>query len=146
MKIERVHGYPGLFHEELGKEGSRFRIKIQRNRKPIQEYFFFGIKRTEAIARAEAIARWKELRKKYPVISRVAFAEIERRKGQTGIVGVRKVTKIVKGHEYRSWVGWWSDRRHNRRCHSFSVEKYGNEEAKKMAIQARREGLAQLAE
>jgi hypothetical protein len=144
VKTERVPGYPGLFREELGEEGTRYRIKIQHGGEAIQEYFFFGIKRTEAAARAEAKARWKEIRKTIPVIDRVAFCEIERRKGKTGMVGVRRVTKEVKGHAYDFWVGWWSDRRHNRKCRGFSVNKFGEAEAKKLAVQARRDGLAQL--
>ncbi len=146
MKIKRVSGYPGLYREELGKEGSRFRIVIQHKNATRQEYFYFGAKRSEADARAEAIKRWKEIRETTPVMSRVEFAQVERRKSRTGIVGVRRTRKIVKGHEYYFWEGWWSDRRRNRRVHGFSVDKYGEEEAKKRAIKARRDGLAEIAD
>lgn len=144
MSVQKVNGYPGLFREELGKEGNRYRIRISRSREPIQEYFFWGVKRTEADARAAAVRRWKEIRKSKPVISRVAFADIERRKSRTGIVGVRRTTQIVKGHEYDFWEAWWSDRRHNRRSKRFSVNKYGEDEAKERAVRARRKGLAEL--
>jgi hypothetical protein len=145
MTVQKVAGYPGLFREELGKEGSRYRIRIQRNKKPIQEYFFWGVKRTEAKARAQAIQRWKEIRKSLPVIDRIAFAEIERRKSRSRMVGVRRTTQTVKGHEYEFWEAWWSDQRHNRRSKRFSVNKYGEDEAKKLAVKARRDGLAALA-
>ena len=146
MKITRVSGFPGLYREELGKEGTRFRIVIHRNKKLTQKYFFFGAKRSEADALASALKRWKELRKTLPIISRVDFAQIERRKSRTGIVGVRRVTKITKGYEYDFWVAWWSDRRHNRKSRGFSVNKYGEEEAKKLAIKARRDALEALAD
>jgi hypothetical protein len=146
MKVTRVSGYPGLYREELGKEGSRFRIVIHHKNEKTQEYFYFGAKRSEADARAEAIKRWQEIRKTTPVMSRVEFAQVERRKSRTGIVGVRRVPKTVKGHEYYFWEGWWSDRRHNRRVRCFSVDKYGEEEAKKLAIKARRDGLAEIAD
>jgi len=145
MIVQKVAGYPGLFREELGKEGCRYRIRISRNKEPIQEYFFGGVKRTEAAARALAIQRWKEIRKSLPVIGRVAFAQIERRKSRTGIVGVRRTTQIVKGHEYDFWEAWWSDRRHNRRSKRFSVNKYGEDKAKELAVKSRRHGLAELA-
>jgi hypothetical protein len=81
-----------------------------------------------------------------PVITRAAFAEVERRKSQTGIVGARRTTSITKGHEYEFWEAWWSDRRHNRKSRRFSINKYGEDEAKVLAIKARREGLAKMDE
>jgi hypothetical protein len=54
MNVRRVPGYPGLYREKLGKEDSRYRIVITRNKKLIQEYFFFGGARREAEARARA--------------------------------------------------------------------------------------------
>src|ERR1019366_5078184 len=104
MNVRRVSGYPGLFREELGKEGTRYRIVITCNKKRIQEYFYFGVGRSEAEARATAIRRWTEIRSSLPVITRTAFAEIERRKSRTGIVGVRRITDEVKGHPYDFWV------------------------------------------
>jgi hypothetical protein len=146
MKTSRVKGYPRLYREELGKEGTRFRIVIHRNKKLTQEYFFFGAKKSEEDAFASAIKRWTEIRKSFPVITRREFAQIERRKSATGIVGVRRVTKTTKGFEYDFWVAWWSDRRHNRKSRGFSVNKYGEEEAKKLAIKARQDSLAELAD
>ena len=146
MKVERVSGYSGLYREELGKEGTRFRIVIHHNGETIQEYFFFGAKRSEADARAAAVTRWKELRKTLPVITRVAFAEIERRKSRTGVVGVTRVTTKSKGFEYDFWRATWTGRRGERHIRVFSVNKYGEDEAKKLAIKARRDGLAVLAD
>lgn len=142
--MRRVPGYPGLYREDLGKEGCRFRIVITRNKKIIQEYFYFGVGRSEAEARAKAIARWKEIRSSLPVITRSAFAQIERRKSRTGMVGVRRITDEVKGHPYDFWVAVWSDRRGNRKTRKFAVNKYGEAEAKKMALKARAEGVAQM--
>jgi hypothetical protein len=142
MKVTRVSGFPGLYREELGKEGARFRILIRRNGKQTQEYFYFGAKRSVGDALVAAIRRWRKIRKAAPVLLRAAFAEVERRKSRSGIVGVRRVRKSVKGREYHFWEGWWSDLRHRRRVRGFSVDKYGEREAKKMAIRARRAGLA----
>jgi hypothetical protein len=96
MNVKHVSGFPGLFREELGKEGTRFRIVISHGKKKTQEYFFFGAKKSEAEALASAIERWKEIRKSFPVITRVAFAQIERRKSRSGVVGVTRVTQKVK--------------------------------------------------
>jgi hypothetical protein len=142
--MRRVPGFPGLYREDVGKEDTRFRIVIQRKNETTQEYFYFGAKRSEADARAAAINRWKEIRESKPVMSRLEFAQVERRKSRTGMVGVRPTRKIVKGHEYFFCEGWWSDRRRNRRVRGFSVQKYGEAEAKRLAIKARRDGLAEV--
>jgi hypothetical protein len=144
MKIRRVKGYPGLYREKLGKEGKRFRIVITRNKKTIQEYFYFGVGRSKARARAQAIRRWKEIRKSAPVMTRSVFAGIERRKSRTGIVGVRRITDEVKGHPYDFWVAVWSNRDGNRKTRKFSVDKHGEDIAKRMAQKARRDGVAQM--
>jgi hypothetical protein len=144
MNVRRVRGYPGLYREKLGKEGSRYRIVITRNKKTTQEYFFFGVGRSEAEARAQAIRRWKQIRSWLPVLTRSAFAQIERRKSRTGMVGVRRITDEVRGHPYDFWVAVWTDRRGKTKTRKFSVNKYGKDKAKALARKARREGVAQM--
>ena len=142
--MSRIRGCPGLYREDFGQQGTRFRIAISRNKKRIQEYFFFGDRQSEARARAQAIRRWKKIRSSAPLMTRAAFAQIERRKSRSGIVGVRRITKESRGHSYHFWVAVFSDRRGNKKWRSFSVEKYGAARAKKLAIKARRKGLAQM--
>ena len=142
--MKRVSGFPGLYREKLGKEGTRYRIVISRNKKKFQEYFYFGNKRKETEARAKAVRRWKEIRGSLPVVTRAAFAQIERRKSRSGIVGVRHITSKVRGHSYDFWVAVYSDRRGNKKWRSFSINKYGKDKAKKLALKARRDGLAQM--
>jgi hypothetical protein len=144
MNIRRVPGFTGLYREELGKEGTRFRIVITRNKKTTQEYFYFGATKSEIEARTLAVQRWKEIRSTLPVIARTAFAQIERRKSRTGIVGVRRITDEVKGHPYDFWVAVWSDRRRNTKTRKFSVSKYGEDKAEELALKARRDGLTEM--
>ena len=138
--MRRTPGFPGLYREKLGKEGTRYRIVISRNRKKIQEYFYFGDKRTEAEARAKAVRRWKQIRNSSPVITRAAFA----RKSRSGIVGVRRITRKVRRHPYDFWIAVFSDRRGNKKWRSFSINKYGENKAKALARKARSDGLARL--
>ena len=142
--MRRLTGYPGLYREHCGKEGARYRIAISRDKKKIQEYFYFGDKRTEAEARAKAIRRWKEIRDSLPILSRAAFAQIERRKSRSGIVGVRRIRKESRGHPYDFWIAVFSDRRGDKKWRSFSIDKYGEKKAKALAMEARRKGLAQM--
>ena len=144
MSNRRVSGFPGLYREELDKLGTRFRIVIKQGKKTTQEYFYFGAKKSEAAARAAAIERWKKIRESLPVITRAAFARIERCKSRSGVVGVRRITSEVKGHPYDFWVAVFSDRRGNKKWRSFSINKYGEDKAKELALKARREALAQM--
>lgn len=144
MTKKLVAGYPGLYREDLGTEGTRYRIVISSHKQIFQEYFYFGQKVDEDTALKNAITRWKEIRKLAPIVTRTAFAQIERRKSRSGTVGVRRITSESKGHLYDSWIAVWSDRRHNKKMKSFSINKYGEEEAKKLAFKARAEGLAQM--
>jgi len=144
MNQRRVAGYPGLYREELGDLGTRYRIVITRNKKMTQEYFYFGKKHSESEARKQAIKRWKEIRADLPVITRAEFAQIERRKSPSGTVGVRRITEETKGHPYDYWIAVWSDQRGNKKMKKFSVTKYGEKDAEKLARIARAEGLAQM--
>jgi hypothetical protein len=142
--MRRVPGYPGLYREMVGRHGTRYRIAICRNRKRIQQYLSFGRKWTKAGARAKAIRQWKAIRDSLPVITRAAFAQIERRKSRSGIVGVRRITKKLKVRRYPFWVAVFSDRRGRKQWRSFSIDKYGEDRAKRLARKARREGLARM--
>lgn len=77
-------------------------------------------------------------------MTRAAFAQIERRKSRSGIVGVRRITKEAAGRSYNFWVAVFSDRRGRKQWRSFSIDKYGASKAKKLAIKARRKGLAHM--
>jgi hypothetical protein len=136
--------YPGLYREDRGSEGSRFRILINHDKKIIQEYFYFGSTCSEPKARKYAIARWRELREIYPVITRRRFREIPRRPTDSGITGVTRIIHKVKGHEYLFWKAVWTTIRGAKRSKMFSVNKYGEKEAKELAVRARQDALDKI--
>lgn len=55
----------------------------------------------------------------------------------SGKVGVRRVTRERKGNFYDSWVAFWTGDDKVRRVVSFSVSKFGEEEAEDLARFAR---------
>jgi hypothetical protein len=86
-----------------------------------------------------------ELRRKHPKISRQESAE--RKTAKTAeIVGVRRLFKPRYGHIYEVWEARWSPKKYVRRVRTFGIEKYGEEEAKRLAIEARLKGLAEMSE
>jgi AP2 domain len=139
-----VKGYPGLYREFTGNQGMRFRILINHNKQIIQEYFYIGIAVTEFQAKRAALKRWRELRVLYPVITKRRFREISRKPTSSGITGVTRIVTTVKGYEYEFWKATWTTRRGKRCSRQFSVTKYGEKEAKKLAIAARSEELDKI--
>ena len=134
--------YPGLY-QETSSDGSssRFRIVINHNKKIIQEYFYFGVNTSEQAAEKAAIKRWREIRKKIPVLTKRRFREILRKPTASGIPGVTRITTTSKGYEYEVWKASWTNRSGNRKSKQFSINKYGTREAKRLAIETRREAL-----
>lgn len=84
------------------------------------------------------------MRDRFPKLSRKQSMQIERRKSQTGVVGVTRVTTTVKGFEYDFWRASWTDLRGARRTRVFSINKYGDDDARKRAVAARQKGLDEL--
>lgn len=62
----------------------------------------------------------------------------------SGIVGVKRQVQTNKHGTYISWVATYKDENGKSVTKTFSVSKYGEEEAKQLAIEARAEGLKKL--
>ena len=74
-------------------------------------------------------------------LNRQWWAEIERRKGRSGIHGVQKVVLRRDGRTYLFWCATWSPEPYVARRKMFSIRKYGAREARRLAIRARRAGV-----
>ncbi len=68
-------------------------------------------------------------------------------RNQSGVVGVRlhqqKDTRGDYEYHYWCWIAQWTDGRGRRKTRSFSVHQYGDEEAYRLACEARSEGINQ---
>ena len=104
---------------------------------------FFGDKTHGGKRRALKAAQkhYQKLLRKHGRITRQDWAQIPRRKGASGIIGVRKVI-VTKSY----WLAHWSPRPHVVRRKMFSVQQYGAKRAKALAIRARRAGLRRMTE
>ncbi|TWU64842.1 MULTISPECIES: AP2/ERF family transcription factor [Crateriforma] len=76
------------------------------------------------------------------------LAKKQRSNNTSGVVGVRLVEekdpRWPSQPTYRYWVAQWSPQKGVRRTKRFSVEKYGEDKAYKMAVQARKKGVAEM--
>jgi hypothetical protein len=140
----KVNKFPGLYRETGGSGASRFRIVINHNSEIIQEYFYFGANRTEKEAEKAAKKRWREIRKKIPVMTKRRFREVLRKPTASGIPGVIRITANSRDHEYDVWKANWTSRSGARRSRQFSINKYGEKKAKRLAIQTRQEELDKI--
>ena len=93
-----------------------------------------------------AKAYYKELIETFPPMTRREFAEVVRRKNTSGTpIGVVRREHMVKGHPYALWRAQWSPEPGKRKVvtFNFGIERT-EEEAKQLAIEARRKGLEEM--
>ncbi len=146
MPTTTVPGHAGLQRMDYPDQSiACYRVKFLRQGAMFLEYFPFKSYPSEAAAFAEAKKCWAEIREAFPRMSRHQTCQVERRKSPSGIVGIARIIKQSKGHDYAFWRANFTDRRGNRKVRVFSVDKYGEAQAKKRAIRARKDALAELA-
>ncbi|MEO0453978.1 MAG: hypothetical protein AAFY98_07555 [Verrucomicrobiota bacterium] len=116
-------------------------VRVTRNRRTFSEFFAdkkHGGKAKSLVAAKEG---YEKLRAKHPPMSRKDFAQIQRRRNSSGIVGVTRLTKVVRGKEYHFWQATWSPVRGEIHKKAYSISKYGEEKARLIAIRNRKKGL-----
>lgn len=79
-----------------------------------------------------------------PPMGRRAYAEQKKVTNTSGIVGVRRIKGERKGHTYWSWMASWTPAKGKTIQKKFGVLKHGEEGAKKLAIEARAEGMKNI--
>ena len=96
-------------------------------------------------ALAAAIEWRKNAEILFPPMNRREVSERKKRNNKSGTTGVyRSVQSYYKGKPLYYWFATWSPRLGKKAMKSFSVQKYGEEKAKELAIQARRQALETL--
>jgi hypothetical protein len=125
-----------------------FFVRVSRRGK-IHSAFFTDKKhggREPALAAAQA--HYLKLRQKLGMPQKRARrwnAEIVRRKGRSGIHGVRRVIlRGVSGRRLKYWMAMWSPELGVVRKKQFSIRKFGEEKARQLAIRARRAGVRSM--
>lgn len=98
--------------------------------------------KAKGLAKARAI--YAKLVKDNPPMTRKEFAQVVRRPNKTGIPGVTRLVKVVRGTKYVFWQATWSPEPGVVAKKAFSVDKYGVAKAKALAIRARKAGLAKM--
>jgi hypothetical protein len=139
---------PGICRiDQPEKHNHGFFVRLQRKGK-IHSAFFTDKKhggRTRALAAAQEHSRKLAAKLGTPVqMSRRDWAQIRRRKGSSGIVGVQKIVDRRFKRPRIYWKATWSPEPYVVRRKQFSARKHGAEKAKKLAIRARRAGVRSM--
>jgi hypothetical protein len=128
--------------DQRAKRTHGFFVRLQR--KGFTHNAFFADQSCGGKRRALRAAQkhFRVLEKKYQPMTRKRWAEMPRRKGKSGIIGVQRAVVRHPGQRRRAyWQANWSPRPHVVRRRSFSVRKFGERKAKALAIMARRIGV-----
>ena len=131
----RRHEYDGVngWFVRYMREGALFR-------KTFNDNDYGG--EDQSYAAAEEFHR--QLVSYFPPRTRKEHSE-QRRKNSREIIGVSRVTKVIKNKEYDFWQASWTDVSLGKsRNKVFSVNKYGEEEAKRMAVETRQAHLEEF--
>lgn len=147
MKTEGIKStsIPHLFHVNYPKQSQiGFLVKIHRARGKRYEVFNFSqFPKRQACFNA-AKKRAREVDELFPRLTRKEYAQIKRSNFKNTEVGVRRTVKKSKGFEYEFWGASWSPRVGVVKKKLFSVNKYGEREARRLAREARADGLAAM--
>jgi len=100
-------------------------------------------------AQQEAKLYRDELLIKYSPMTRKQFCSIIRRNNKSGISGVYTYSKpyVLKDGTVKEawyWEANWPNKKHESVSSRFSVKQFGEKRARRMAIQAREQGLSEV--
>ena len=122
-------------------------VRIQRRGKTVEKFFCdnkLGGSR-KALEKAKKFRDDMERQMKSYTVKELAKRPSKR--NTSGIVGVRFEHRmaITGGYKYYypTWVAQWTDEAGKRKTKAFSCEKYGHDEAQRLAIKSRRLGVNQ---
>ena len=126
-----------------------WQVRLQRRSEKFSKSFKDSDYKNKDAALKAARKFHNQLCKEHPKLTPQEHAE--RKTVRTGeIIGVRRLLKVDKRwseeHIYEVWEAKWSHKKYQRKVRTFSIEKYGEEEAKRLAIEARLQGLAEMGE
>ncbi|MCA9082765.1 MAG: AP2 domain-containing protein [Planctomycetaceae bacterium] len=127
-----------------------YEVRLMRQRRLYCKLFSDGVHGGKKAALLAARAFRDSLIEKlaHRKYSRRDRATTKRRSNRSGVVGVRYTevqdTRGAKTQTYAFWEAQWSPAPGQRRTRRFSVRKYGFVQARRMAVEARRQGVEEM--
>ncbi len=141
MPLESTRGISRLKYESV----SNGWLARYTREKVLFSKTFFDSAYGSAEASFDAAKAWHdEARRLLPPLNRREYVEIKKGNNTSGITGVHRATKKAKGHRYDVWIASWRTAEGKRKNKAFYIGQHGEEKAKELAIQLRKEMVAQL--
>jgi hypothetical protein len=139
---------PGICRiDQPAKYNHGFFVRLQHRGKIHPAFFTDCAYGGRKLALAAAQMHYRKLLAKLGLAKqtpRRRWAELRRRKGSSGIVGVQKMVVRRGGRVRTYWKATWSPKPYVVARKAFSVLEYGSRKAKRLAIRARRAGLRSM--
>lgn len=150
MPAPNIPSNPLRYIQRIDKEHHTWKVSIRRATQLVHRYFTDSVYGGPVQALAAAMA-WRDTT--VAELTGVDYGlwrrDLNRPNNTSGIVGVyRGVMRSKRGKQVRKqayWCGYWQNTNGKRSSRSFSINKYGEEGAKQLAIRARQEGMADVA-
>jgi hypothetical protein len=122
-----------------------WKVTITRRRATFIKYFTDGVYGNKSKSLAAARAYREQIITQHPPMPLKEFCAIVKTSNHSGVSGVCRTSVLRKGGKlYCYWVGSWSPQPRKTRQHKFAIDKYGEEEAFKRAVRARKKALKQM--
>jgi len=128
--------------------GSGYLVRVMRKGKRASQFFpdaEYGGKRKALVAAKKQRDLFEQKMRGYTAKQ---LSQKERSNNTSGIVGIRRVDETDYRWEskptYGYWVAQWSPKKGVRKTKRYSVEKYGEDEAYRLAVLARKRGVASM--
>ncbi len=139
---------PGISRiDQPEKHNHGFFVRVQRRGKIHSAFFTDKMHGGRAKALVAAKRHHRRLVAKLGLprrMSRRRWAQLVRRKGTSGVVGVQKLMLKRRGVVREYWLATWSPKPYVAVRKFFSVRKHGYNRAKLLAMRARRAGLRSM--
>ena len=147
MSKKSMHGISRMDNDSNRTHG--WLVTIQRRGRILRKLFSDMTHGGKIKALAAAKTYRDAIIAEYPLFSKQEHASIQKSNNRSGIVGVCRVvasgTKTLPSQKQRwNWVAAWPLPDGRRKRVKFSVQKFGEEQARALAIRAREEGLKAL--
>lgn len=130
-----------------GKPHGGWEVRIQRRGRKYEKFFADGQHGGRRAALQAAKIFRDDMEERLRPYTVKELARIPSVRNKSGIVGVRRAVQVEETDEYvytyAFWIAQWTDGKGKRKTRSFSVEKYGEDEACRRALQARTRGVNQ---
>ena len=140
-------GTPGISRiDRKAKRTYGFSARLRRKGKTHAKFFSDGVHGGRRWALEAAQEHYRQLLDEHGVMTRQLRAQILRRKGVSGLVGVQKVIVKKRGRQLIYWKAVWSPRPNVVRRKRFSPRLYGARQARALAIRARNKGVRNMAD